>query len=204
MKRWVYISAGLAALMIGGVTFAYSHKDGHMGHGAGHMGAGHGGSNHGGHSGGLHQHDEINMPGLLGRNATAQESAELALMFNNFQTISREVENLPNGIRTVTRSSDRAVMDALINHSVGMIDRVDLKDDPQIAIQSPTLDIFFLRGDEIQSNIDIRDDEIIVIQTSEDPELVAALHTHAAEVTAMVDRGMAAVHEMMMEKGRGH
>jgi hypothetical protein len=30
------------------------------------------------------------------------------------------------------------------------------------------------------------------------------MQIHAAEVTAMVDRGMAAVHDMMMEQRRGH
>jgi hypothetical protein len=45
---------------------------------------------------------------------------------------------------------------------------------------------------------------LIVVQTSEDPELVAALQTHAAEVTAMSNRGMQAVHEMMMERGANH
>ena len=37
-------------------------------------------------------------------------------------------------------------------------------------------------------------------QTSDDPELVAALHTHAAEVSDMAARGMQAVHEMMMRR----
>lgn len=145
-------------------------------------------------------HDEENMPGLRGANATEQESADLAMMFRNFETITREVENLPNGIRTVTRSSDQAVMDALVNHSVGMIDRVGQLDDPEIIIQSPTLDIFFVRGEGIVSNVEMTDEGLVVVQTSEDPDLVAALQTHAAEVTAMADKGMQAVHEMMMQR----
>ena len=143
-------------------------------------------------------HDERNMPGLQGLNATPGESAELAVMFRNFQTISREVTNLPNGIRTVTRSSDEAVMDVLVSHVVGMIGRVETGDDPQIFIQSPTLDIFFARGAEIETTIELTEDGIVVVQTSNDTEIVEALHQHAAEVTAMADRGMQAVHEMMM------
>jgi len=146
-------------------------------------------------------HDMSRMPGLQGENATPQESAELALMFQRFQTMSREVEILPNGIRTVTRSSDREVMDALVSHVVGMIDRVGQKDDPKIFIQSPTLDIFFARGDRILSEIDVTEAGVIVTQTTEDPELVAAMHTHAAEVTAMVEQGMHAVHMMMRRAG---
>ncbi|MGJ8585155.1 MAG: hypothetical protein ACSHXD_13745 [Marinosulfonomonas sp.] len=145
-------------------------------------------------------HDEMTMPGLRGLNATPEESQELAVMFRNFQTIEREVENLPNGIRTVTRSTNDEVMAVLVSHVVGMIDRVDSGDDPQIMIQSPTLDVFFLRGDEIETEIEVTDAGIVVVQTSADPELVAALQTHAAEVTDMADRGMQAVHEMMMNR----
>ncbi len=157
-----------------------------------------------GHGGGHTVHDEVNMPGLLGENASPEESAEIAMLFRAFDTITREVENLPNGIRTTTRSSDAVVMDALVNHAVGMIDRVGRLDDPKIRIQSPTLDIFFVRGEAIYSEVEMTDDGLVVLQTSEDPLVVAALHTHAAEVTAMADRGMAAVHEMMMARGGSH
>ena len=178
--RWVLILiAGLSATA---PALAQMHGHGHM-----HEADGTG-------------HDMVNMPGLQGENATAEESAELALMFQRFQTLSREVENLPNGIRTVTRSSDPQVMDALVSHTVGMIDRVGQMNDPKIFIQSPTLDIFFARGDRILSEVDVTDEGVIVVQTSDDPEVVAALHTHAAEVTAMVEQGMHAVHQMMMQR----
>jgi len=157
-------------------------------------------------SGGTHTHgadgtghDEINMPGLRGENATPEESAELAVMFRNFGTITREVTNLPNGIRTVTRSSDEEVMNQLVSHVFGMIRRVEDKDDPKILIQSRTLDVFFQRGDKIESEIELTDEGIVVTQTSQDTELVAALQEHAAEVTDMADRGMEAVHEKMMQ-----
>ena len=42
------------------------------------------------------------------------------------------------------------------------------------------------------------DEGIVVVQTSDDPELVEALQVHAAEVSDMADRGMQAVHERMM------
>ena len=145
-------------------------------------------------------HDEANMPGLKGENASARESEELAIMFRNFETLSRTVTELPNGIRTVTKSSDETVMAALASHVSGMIGRVETKDDPKIFIQSPTLDIFFARGDKIHSEIDMTDEGIVVVQTSDDPEIVAALHKHAAEVSAMAERGMQAVHEMMMQR----
>lgn len=157
-------------------------------------------------SGGRHMHgadgtghDEAIMPGLRGTNATSEESAELAGMFRNFETITREVSELPNGIRTVTRSSDDDVMELLVSHVTGMINRVEEGDDPDIFIQSQTLDILFERGERILSEIEITDEGIVVVQTSEDIEVVEALQVHAAEVSDMADRGMQAVHEKMMQ-----
>lgn len=144
-------------------------------------------------------HDMINMPGLRGANASAEESLELAVMFNGFESFTRTVENLPNGIRTVTRTSDPEVMEALVNHVAGMTERVFNNDDPKIIIQSKTLDIFFVRGDGILTDLDVLDDGIEVVQTSDDAEVVEALQAHAAEVSAMAERGMDAVHEMMMK-----
>ena len=162
---------------------------------------------HGGGQGMMHHgadgtgHDEVTMPGLRGVNATLGESGDLMVMFQHFDTLTREVENLPDGIRTVTGATDPYVLDALIRHVTQMIGRVEAGDDPQIFIQSPTLDIFFARYEGLVNDIEITEDAIVVTQTSTDPELVAALQTHAAEVSDMAARGMQAVHERMMQGG---
>ncbi len=163
-------------------------------------GQGHGGTHGRGHGADGTGHDEVTMPGLRGENATPEESAEIAVLFRNFQSIERSVENLPNGIRTLTYSADPEVMDTLISHVSGMINRVEAADDPKIFIQSPTLDILFDRPDALTTEIDVTGAGIIVVQTSNDPEVVEALQVHAAEVSAMADRGMQAVHEMMMQR----
>ena len=198
------IIAGLVTLTIGvtSLVWAQSHS-GSMDHTtADHNPMGHhifgGGKMHGADGSG---HDEVNMPGLRGINATGEEFAELAAIFRNFETITREVINLPNGIRTATRSSDEDVMNLLVSHVLGMIRRVEEGDDPQIEIQSPTLDILFVQGKEIKTDIDVTDEGIVVTQTSDNPELVAALQKHAIEVSAMADHGMEAVHKMMMQRG---
>ena len=211
------VSRGIKALVVSaailgaagvGAAVAMSHMSNENGDYAA-MHARHHGSGDGGHGmmhgGAEHtEHDEVNMPGLRGLNASAEESAELAVMFNNFTTISRTVENLPNGIKTVTSSSDPEVMDALVSHVVGMIGRVEMKSDPQIMIQSPTLDIFFERAEALVTEIDVTEEGIVVLQTSDDAELVEAMHLHAAEVSAMAERGMQAVHEMMSSRNSGH
>jgi len=72
--------------------------------------------------------------------------------------------------------------------------------DPQVFIQSPTLDILFERRASIATEIEATETGIVVIQTSDDPEVVAALQRHAAEVSDMANRGMMAVHERMMRQ----
>ncbi|WP_234988895.1 hypothetical protein [Tropicibacter naphthalenivorans] len=144
-------------------------------------------------------HDMVGMPGLRGVDATPQESGELRVMFHHFDEIERSVENLPNGIRTVTSSTNPMVMEALVSHVTGMIARVEEGRDPQVIIQSPTLTPIFAGRDDITSEIDITEEGIVVIQTSDNPDMVTLLQTHAEEVTDMADRGMQAVHERMMQ-----
>lgn len=170
--------------------------------GQGHAQSSHGTQNHSGSTG--HMHNEHTMPGLRGPNVSMEESKEMQILFQKFRAIDRTVTNLPNGIRTLTTTSDPQALEALISHVVGMIGRVEAADDPQVFIQSPTLDIFFLRGAQISTQIDVEENGISVIQTSEDPEMVIALKTHAEEVTDMVNRGMHAVHERMMRTGQTH
>ncbi len=164
-------------------VYAFMHSSMHDRHGADGMG-----------------HDMQNMPGLRGANASQAETDELAVMFENFDTITREVINLPNGIRTVTRSSNEDVMAVLVSHVVGMVDRVARGDDPQVFIQSPTLDILFANGAEMKSEIEVTEEGIVVVRTSANPDVVAGLHIHAAEVSDMAERGMQAVHDAMMRR----
>jgi len=145
-------------------------------------------------------HDEVTMPGLRGLDATAAESGELAFMFRNFPGLNREVDLLDDGIRTYTWSDDPELAAVLVSHVGGMLQRVEEGRDPQVFIQSPTLDILFDRRDTITTGIETTDDGVWVTQTSTDPEVVAALQTHAGEVSDMAERGMQAVHELMMER----
>ncbi len=131
---------------------------------------------------------------MQGTDTTAAEERELALLFANHQQISREVTLLPNGIDTLTESANPELAAVVASHVIGMIQRADENRDPDIAIQSPTLDILFENRDTITTHFEPTPNGIRVIQTSTDAATVAALQTHAAEVTDMVNRGMQAIH----------
>ena len=78
-----------------------------------------------------------------------------------------------------------------------MVTRLAEGRNPEVIIQSPTLDALFDHHDEIETEIEVTDTGVTVIQTSSNPGVVKLLQTHAAEVSDMSERGMAAVHERM-------
>ena len=79
-----------------------------------------------------------------------------------------------------------------------MVTRLQEGRNPEVIIQSPTLDRLFDYYREIDTEIEVTELGISVLQTSSNPEVVALLQKHAAEVSDMAARGMAAVHERMM------
>ncbi|MDG1863940.1 MAG: hypothetical protein P8J02_12205 [Yoonia sp.] len=146
-------------------------------------------------------HDIAGTPMLIGKDTEVFEVAELRALFENHTALTRTVENLPNGIRTVTETDDADLRDAMTSHIVSMLSRVDEKRDPEIPIQSLTLDVLFEKSEFIVTEINYTATGVEIVQTSDDPEVVAALQTHAAEVSDLAARGMQAAHEAMMARG---
>ena len=145
----------------------------------------------------------MGMPMLNGRDTTRAEVEEMRAMFMRHPDITRSVTNLPDGIETLTESTDPDLAAAIIGHVVKMVERMEDGRDPMVPIQSPTLQILFERGDRITTEMTPTDTGIRVTQTSADPEVAAALQTHAAEVSDLAARGMAAVHDSMMARHMG-
>ena len=151
---------------------------------------------HGSH--GTHKHDEVNMPGLQGKDTTEAEVNDLKNIFKNHKKIKREVVNIENGIKTITESKDKKVRQSIIDHVTMMVTRMQEGKNPEVMIQSPTLTKLFDYYQEIDTEIELSDDGIALIQTSKNPKVVELLQKHASEINDMVDRGMQAVHERMM------
>ena len=69
----------------------------------------------------MDEHDEINMPGLQGEDITVQEIDDLKNLFQNHQEITRIVENLPNGIKTLTTTPNEELRESLVDHVTMMM-----------------------------------------------------------------------------------
>ena len=154
------------------------------------------------HKGGQHIHDEVNMPGLQGKDTTKQEVSDLKEIFRSHKGIRRDVSNISNGIITTTEAEDETLREAIISHVSMMVTRLQEGKNPEVIIQSATLDALFEVYDEIDTEIELTEMGVKVIQTSANPQVVNLLQTHAAEVSDMSKRGMRAVHERMA--GQNH
>ena len=113
------------------------------------------------------------------------------LVHNNTK-IKRTVTNLPDGIKTVTESDDPQVAQAIKAHVASMSGR--LKDGREFNIFSTTLPVIFDNADKIKSVVEMTDKGAVVIQTTADAKVAAALQAHATEVTELVQEGPAAFH----------
>ena len=140
------------------------------------------------------------MPGLQGKDTTDQEVNDLKEIFRSHQGITREVTNLTNGIVTTTEAEDEHLREAIVSHVSMMVTRLEEGKNPEVFIQSPTLDALFGVYEDIDTEIEMTDKGVKVIQTSSNPDVVALLQTHAAEVSDMAKRGMQAVHERMAKQ----
>jgi hypothetical protein len=135
--------------------------------------------------------------------ATSAQMGFIHDLLANHDRITRTVTNLPNGIRTVTESVDAQTAQWIKTHVASMAERVGAGDDPGLPIETPSLHAIFRDKDKIHTTTETTEKGVAVVQTSDDPKTVAALQTHAAEVSDLVQGGMAALHTAMLRNGGG-
>jgi hypothetical protein len=145
----------------------------------------------------------MGMMGMARDSATRAQMRVIHELVTNHTRIERTVTNLPNGIRTVTTSADPALARLIKDHVLTMDQRVVRGDDPGLPMESEALRAVFRGKDKVHTTTDTTATGIIVVQTSSDSSIVAALQQHAAEVTDLVRRGMPAMREAMMKNMNG-
>ena len=124
-------------------------------------------------------------------NSAADMGVAMNLVHDNTK-IRRTVTRLPDGIRTVTESDDPKIAQDIKTHVASMSGR--LKDGREFNIFSTTLPVIFDNAKNIKSAVEFTDKGAIVIRTSGDAKVVAALQAHADEVTELVKEGPVAFH----------
>lgn len=191
MKRSGKIALAVAATLGLGAAVAVFAHPGAMGPGMMMQGMQHQGMEHSGPMGGMHSGD-----------AAFQADMQLVHeMLSGHDKIKRSVENLPDGIRTVTESEDPPVAQALKAHVASMEQR--LKDGRIFNLFSSTLPVLFDNRDKIKTTVEMTQKGAVVTQTSADVKVVAALQAHAGEVDELARDGMAAMMRGMRSRMMG-
>lgn len=190
----ILIIVALAFVLGCGAMFIYLNQSGHSNSYANMYEMHHGKS--GAASQGMmqgHMDDEINMPGVQGKDTTETEVADFRTISQQNMKIKCRVTNLANVISTFTHSKTLEVRAAIVSHVSMMVTQLAEDKNPEVIIQAPTLDAVI----DVHEEIEITDTGVIAIQTSNNPEAPRLLQTDAAEVSYMSERGMVAVHVRM-------
>jgi hypothetical protein len=142
-------------------------------------------------------------PGMMmmhgGQDAGAMaQMRDIHALFANHDRMTRTVTTLPDGIRTVTESNDPQVAKLITDHVANSRKQIESGIDPGLPIESPALRAIYAHYDKIVTTVEATEKGVVVVQTSTDPQVVAALQQHAAEVTEFINDGMAAMHKAMM------
>ena len=86
------------------------------------------------HKGGQLIHDEVNMPGLKGKNTNKQEVSDLKEIFRSHKGIARDVTNISNGIITTTEAEDKTLREAVVSHVSMLVTRLQEGKNPEVII----------------------------------------------------------------------
>jgi uncharacterized protein YdcH (DUF465 family) len=105
------------------------------------------------------------------------------------EKINRRVENLENGVKTRTTSEDPEIAAAIQKHVRQMHERI--KEKKPIRQMDPLFREIFDHADKIDMEIEDLENGVLVLETSEDPQVVKLIQQHAHRaVSEFVERGM--------------
>ena len=117
-----------------------------------------------------------------------------ALVHDYRHEIERRVDEVENGVVTVTRAPSSEAAAAAIRRHVGEMKQL-LEEGGRVRMWDPLFRELFAHADEIVMELEELEDGMKVTETSDDPEVVALIRAHARKVTEFIERGPAAVHE---------
>lgn len=134
---------------------------------------------------------------MLGGDALAQTKRDLmrdahALVFDH-ASVTRSVEMIPNGVRTVTTTSNAELLPVLRNHPRQMAELY--RQGGMVRGWDPLFRELSAVSDKVKMEFKDLENGVEVVSTSEDAEVVKLIQAHAEKVSEMVRRGVPAMHE---------
>lgn len=131
-------------------------------------------------------------------NVSDRDMAIYMEMFSRHTEIRRHVEQLPNGIRTVTESDDAHIVALLQEHVPSMWAHVNAGD--EVRCMSNSLPTMFRNAGKYRRALTVTPKGVAVTEASDDPVVLAAIRRHAEEVSGFVNEGMPAMMRGMMRQ----
>jgi hypothetical protein len=136
--------------------------------------------------------------GMMGgmMNVSQHDMNAYMQMFANHTALRRRVKKLANGVRTTTESDDLRLVALLQEHVARMYDRVD--NEEEVRCMSDSLPTLFQNAKKYHRQLRLTPKGVVVTETSDDSAVLAAIRSHATEVTGFVEEGMPAMMRGMM------
>ena len=125
--------------------------------------------------------------GMMGDGAQAADMQVFHQLFDHRTEIKRHVVMRPDGVETITDSTNAEVTRLLQTHVAAMLARV--KDGRAIHQRDPLFAELFRYADKIEARHDLTAGGVRVVETSQDPYVVKLLQAHAEVVSAFIANG---------------
>jgi len=111
----------------------------------------------------------------------------------NHDRLERSVEEIPNGVQTMTTTKDPELLDPLRQHVQEM--SAVLERGGHVRMWDPLFVEIFEHSEAIQIEIEEIEDGVRVTETSEDEEVVKLIRAHARKIDQFLARGQEACRE---------
>ncbi|QDV51136.1 DsrE family protein [Gimesia fumaroli] len=116
-----------------------------------------------------------------------RDHQDFRFLLMNHQKIKRTVEELPNGVKTLTESSDPQVAAKIKEHVYWMKERIEKKE--PIRMRDPLFAELFKHADQIKMSYEKTANGVRVTETSANPYVAQLIKAHAKAVSGFVKRG---------------
>jgi hypothetical protein len=117
-------------------------------------------------------------------------------MFSRHSEITRVVEEIPGGVRTITESDSPDLVAQLQTHVSSMYSHVD--QGAEVMCMSGSLPTLFRHAQGYRRELTFTPTGVMAEETADDPALTQAIRAHAQEVTGFVRDGMPPMMRGMM------
>jgi hypothetical protein len=133
--------------------------------------------------------------GMMG-SATSADMNMYMKLFDRHTELRRTANEIPGGVRTTTESDSTELTALLQAHVSSMYGHVNQQ--AEVTCMSNSLPTLFRNATRYRRQLSLTAKGVTVTETSDDPQLTAAIRAHAEEVSGFVRDGMPAMMRGMM------